>query len=1664
MEKNKGLFSIRKHHVGNFSDRKKGRKRKGGRLRQSMGFLLAAALIFNTLPANGLTVSASGREAELCKHHQEHNADCGYIPKSEDGEGSPCTYECRICPVEDLIADLPDKVTEDNADDVRAQLEEILALYGELTEDEQGQIDLSSCYALQGALDNANAPVQAAEEINISQNRQNILTEEDGGCPGHTFTGTAQAVMIYVASGTHDVTFSNLTISQSAMVGIAPSATMNLTIEGTNTIPASNNLAGIYVPVSATLIINGTGSLNVSGSSSAGIGGAAFVPDENSSDGDPNCGTVEIKGGTVTATGGSGCAGIGGGVSADYSPGNGGTVTISGGTVTAAGGADSSGRLGGAGIGGSIGETDGSRAGSGGSLTISGGDVTLTAGHSTAYGFGQGTGKAPGGTCELTLTDASYLDSSTTLDPNGKYTINGDPTADMIVVPEGLVYTGQAQDLDGKIYIDDSKTGTGTYFEQTFTVKASAEDWTYTINPSEVKAAGDYTVTFSKEGHTSISKTFTVAQSGTDLTDGKVKTYNGETETTSFTASDTITVKATPTATGAAPQKAAARLQGGPDTGQMALYVGDMLVSSEAADADADGTYTMTVSAADVLTLGGVKPNGNAITLTAKFVGNDNMADAAGTVDVNITAVAMAEKGGTVIGYYDESNLADAFAEDSGNDGATITLLDNITTSKQINVYTDNLTLDLNGKTYTCTQNDFQIFFVSLTIKGSGAITTSGFYCLAVDEGTLNIESGSFSANESAVYVVNGGTLQLTGGSFTGNQNAIAYASGDVTAALANYGGADAPHYAFYQGSSPYTPSGRSLPKGTFTVQECEHDGVEVKGLGGGKHGLTCPYCGYHSEHTTTLTATASGNTVTLNGGCDTEGCGYQTTLGTASFTFPKVTYGQSGDVTCAWDGPTGYYGQIEVVVGSESQFDKNEDENIVERSWTLAQLFGSTEVTAGKHKLKVSFFSDVWSNECELDFTIAPAPLTADMVTLSAESATYNGTEQKPTVTVAGLVEGTDYEVSYTRGGVVTNDFTSAGAVNITVTGKGNYGGEVEKTFTIKQAESDVGTVTAETLENTLDVSQVVLSRTNQILAGTLMLTDSALKYGTNTYTWKFTPDNTNYKTVTGEVEVTVDDTASPTGEISIGTNKWNSFLNTITFGLFFKETEQITITAQDNESGVASVSYYISDSGLTEDEVKVLDSWTAGNTDKTTFRISQKESCVVYAKITDHQGNMTYISSDGLLFDGTLPSITGVTDGETYCTSQTVIVTDDNLESVTVNGKEQIVSDGKFTLDVKFDTAAIVITAEDRAGNVTNVTVNAGHSYGTEWKSDSNGHWQECAVCGDKSKVSAHTEDSGTATKPATQTETGIRTYKCSVCGYVMRTEEIAKLPQSHSHNYGTEWKFDSSNHWLECDCGEKSGIAAHTEDSGTVTKLATERETGIRTYKCSVCGCAIRTEIIEKLSPAPKKQPQGTVTLEEMRKNSEKLDSAISIKWKRNALALKWKKAAGADGYDIFAAQSGKKINKKSLVKTVKNGKISVSLAKIAGIKISGQKAYSVKIKAWKYVGGKKIYIGESKTYHIVGKENKKYTNVKKLKKKKYTLKKGRSAHIQVMVIKESKKKKLLPKSYGPALQYRSGNEKIATVTSKGKVKAKKKGICYIYVTALNGVRTRIKITVK
>ena len=113
-------------------------------------------------------IGADAKNPPNCRH--AHDSACGYVP------GAPCGFVCRLCPIEDLIAALPDAATADNGDEVRARLDEILALYRDLTEEQQGQLDLSRVTALQRALDPANAPAPAGDPVV----KINDVTLEDG--------------------------------------------------------------------------------------------------------------------------------------------------------------------------------------------------------------------------------------------------------------------------------------------------------------------------------------------------------------------------------------------------------------------------------------------------------------------------------------------------------------------------------------------------------------------------------------------------------------------------------------------------------------------------------------------------------------------------------------------------------------------------------------------------------------------------------------------------------------------------------------------------------------------------------------------------------------------------------------------------------------------------------------------------------------------------------------------------------------------------------------------------------------------------------------------------------------------------------------------------------------------------------------------------------------------------------------------------------------------------------------------------------------------------------------------------------------------------------------------------------------------------------------------
>ena len=125
--------------------------------------------------------------------------------------------------------------------------------------------------------------------------------------------------------------------------------------------------------------------------------------------------------------------------------------------------------------------------------------------------------------------------------------------------------------------------------------------------------------------------------------------------------------------------------------------------------------------------------------------------------------------------------------------------------------------------------------------------------------------------------------------------------------------------------------------------------------------------------------------------------------------------------------------------------------------------------------------------------------------------------------------------------------------------------------------------------------------------------------------------------------------------------------------------------------------------------------------------------------------------------------------------------------------------------------------------------------HKYGTEWKYDETNHWHECE-CGNKADITAHTFKQ-IIDKEATATEKGSKHEECTVCGYKKAAVDIPKI-DSHSHNYGTEWKYDKTNHWHECECGNKADITSHTFKQ-IIDKEATATEKGSKHEECTVCG---------------------------------------------------------------------------------------------------------------------------------------------------------------------------------------------------------------------------------
>lgn len=238
--------------------------------------------------------------------------------------------------------------------------------------------------------------------------------------------------------------------------------------------------------------------------------------------------------------------------------------------------------------------------------------------------------------------------------------------------------------------------------------------------------------------------------------------------------------------------------------------------------------------------------------------------------------------------------------------------------------------------------------------------------------------------------------------------------------------------------------------------------------------------------------------------------------------------------------------------------------------------------------------------------------------------------------------------------------------------------------------------------------------------------------------------------------------DIEKPTGEIVIDTNKWQEFLNKITFGLFFKDTQTVTINAADN-SGTVFVSYLVTDQDLSEAELQSL----VFSGYEEPFRINPNGEYIVYAMLVDASLNITYLRSDRITLDNVQPVIFGIEDGKTYCEAQTVTVDEKYVNTVTVNGTEVTLDkNGSFILSAADGEQKIVAT--DKAGNTAEmtVTVNDGHTGGTATCAQK----AVCEVCGKaygELDPKNHTDLKHIPAKAATKTAGGnIEYWYCEDC----------------------------------------------------------------------------------------------------------------------------------------------------------------------------------------------------------------------------------------------------------------------------------------------------------
>ena len=778
----------------------------------------------------------------------------------------------------------------------------------------------------------------------------------------------------------------------------------------------------------------------------------------------------------------------------------------------------------------------------------------------------------------------------------------------------------------------------------------------------------------------------------------------------------------------------------------------------------------------------------------------------------------------------------------------------------------------------------------------------------------------------------------------------------------------------------------------------------------------------------------------------------------------------------------TGIAGQSLIISGNGSFSDKNAGENktvIVGQVWATAVDASTTKAS----NYRISYPETVKAD-------INPLPVKLKW---SNTDLIYKGETLNVTAEVENAVTGDRFTIKYTgnTGENVGSEYEAA----VTELGNPNYtldgstGNSMKWSIHYPNMEGKDAVISGDANENGWCKSSVRIEAPTgyQISTDGINWSDSCVfeEQGTQEVTYQLKERKTGYISAPQTTVIKID-TQEPTGEIVIGNMKFSESPDTITYGNWLKNTDQVSvgITGADEVSGIEKIEYQLIGEKDSYDE---NGNWETLNKDGRISLSNGKH--VLYARITDKAGQQTILHSDGFVVFTDSAAAESIqytrnaadsVDAQVELNGNTVASVK-NGEALLKEGTDYTISNGKVTFAKNY--------LEKLAAGTYTLTVSYNPQGETEHTSGDipvsstirlNVIRQETTVniIGERNKTydgqpvdlkySTNSSASGTVEYKVNGT------WQSEAPSHVGTYEVKASVPENDDYEAASATDtvtISPKEITVTADNAKKlsneadpkltytaEGLVGNDTLSGIIVKRKAGKKAG--TYAISV---SQETNANPDYKITFKK---GILTIDQADQSKLKGNEVSKLKLPillakgksgKKSITLSWLKYTGADGYEAYWCYCNGSKNYKKFA-TVKNGKLSTTHKKL-----KNKREYKYFVAAYKMVEGRKIYIAKSNTLHVALKDAN-TTNVTSIKvnKSKVNLTTGKTFKLKCTTKVENSKKSLL--SHTSAYRYYTSNTKVATVTKNGVIKAKGKGKCTVYVLANNGVYKRIKVTVK